>query len=371
MLGSRRWYGSDESRTPAIRVPIPPEFELTFAVFAFAWGAVWGSFLNVVIWRLPRGMSLSRPASHCPSCSTPIRWYDNVPVLGWVWLRGRCRACRTPISARYPGVEALVGALSLALWLHAAAGRLSAETLPQVVLVFVLHFYLMAALVAIAFIDLDLTIIPHRLSIPLIGWGFLSALLYPKTGVWAAYFPQLDLVQSLLGFGLGFGLLYAVFTGYRVFRGVDGGGGGDLWLLGAIGANLGWLAIPFVLFAASFQGVLAAVLASVVERFGGRGPGEGALLIRGAHREEYWQEHPVLGSQSGVLAESDAPAPAAPAEATDGAPHDAPAVASESGEDEGFLKLAVPFGPFLALAAIEYVFFGRAVLAWATSGILP
>jgi leader peptidase (prepilin peptidase)/N-methyltransferase len=340
---------------------------LTFVFFAFLWGAVWGSFLNVVIYRLPRGQSLSRPSSRCPHCGTPIRWYDNVPVWGWFALRGKCRDCAAPVSPRYPLVEALVGLLAVAIWLHVTHGRLDVETLPQAVGVFALHFYFVAALVAIAFIDLDLTIIPHKLSIPLIAWGFVTALLMPKTGVWVGYAPMVDLVDSAIGAALGFGLLFAVFGAYRVLRGVDGGGGGDLWLLAAIGANLGWVAIPFVLFAASLQGLAAALVAMLLPKRASADD-EGGFLIKGAHREEYWASHPVLGEE--------------PPAAASGSDDDAAGVADSVGEDdmdgstqqdedERFLRLAVPFGPFLALAAIEYIFFGRAALRWVTSGLLP
>lgn len=334
---------------------VPEPLHTGLYVLAFAWGAVWGSFLNVVIWRLPRGENLAHPPSACPKCGERIRWYDNVPVLGWLWLRGKCRDCKNPISARYPFVELLVGLLGLALWYHIAHERLTADTLPQALAMFMLHFYFVATLVAITFIDLDLTIIPHKLSMPLIGWGLVTALLSPKTGVWASYYPAVDWVSSLLGFVAGFGLLFAVFGGYKLLRGIDGGGGGDLWLLGAIGANLGWMAIPFVLFASSMQGILAALAASLYDRLRGQeSGGQESLLIKGAHTDEYWENHPVIGTHTG----GETPA----------VPHDVPAVDEE---DEAFMRMSVPFGPFLALAAIEYIFFGRAALSWATSGILP
>ena len=328
----------------------------SFVAFAFLWGAIWGSFLNVVIWRLPRGASLSRPASHCPSCSTPIRWYDNIPIVSWVVLGAKCRSCKTGISARYPGIELLTAVLSTALMWHVAVGRLDVDTLPQVLAVFALHFYFVFALIAIAFIDLDLTIIPHKLSMPLIAWGFATALLLPTaTGAWPDYHPYTDWQQSLVGFTAGFGLLFAVFSGYKLVRGIDGGGGGDLWLLGAIGANLGAFSLIFVLMAASIQGLLAALLSSVVARARGKKPGEGeGLLIQGAHTEEYWENHPVLGTprDDGDEAPGTADEPEGAPPAPD-APTDPDAVADD------FMQLAVPFGPFLALAAVEYIFVGR------------
>ena len=345
-----------------------------FVLSAFLWGAIWGSFLNVVIWRLPRGESLSKPASRCPKCSTPIRWYDNVPVVSWIVLQAKCRACKVPISARYPGVELLIALLSAALMWHVAHGRLDAYTIAQVLMVFVLHFYFVLILVAIAFIDLDLTIIPHKLSIPLIAWGLLTGLLMPKDGIWVYYFPSLDVVESLIGFVAGFGMLFAVFGGYKLVRGIDGGGGGDIWLIGAIGASLGWQSLVFVLMASSLQGLIAALVSSVLARSRGQEPGgEGGLLIQGAHTEEYWEDHPVLGDgasadepqgeESTQETEVDA---SAGGEGSDEADQDDAA----SEEDEDFMKLAVPFGPFLALAAIEYIFVGKALMDRFFPGLL-
>jgi len=125
------------------------------AAVAGAFGATIGSFLNVVAYRLPRRESLVRPGSHCPGCGVAIKAYDNVPVLGWLWLRGRCRSCRAPISPRYPLVEALTAALAAAVVLtqHSAAGV-------------VLGLVLVAMLVPIALIDLEHRIIPNRITLP-------------------------------------------------------------------------------------------------------------------------------------------------------------------------------------------------------------
>jgi leader peptidase (prepilin peptidase) / N-methyltransferase len=124
------------------------------AVLAGILGAVVGSFLNVVAYRLPRGESLLRPGSRCPECGTPIKPYDNVPVLGWLWLRGRCRACRAPISWRYPAVEAITGLLCAAVVLRFGADRDAWLGLVLVLL-----------LVPITLIDLDFRIIPNRLTL--------------------------------------------------------------------------------------------------------------------------------------------------------------------------------------------------------------
>lgn len=335
-------------------------------------------------------MSLSRPASHCPSCGTPIRWHDNVPIFGWLWLRGRCRDCKTPISPRYPAVELLVALIGAALWLHVVAdGRLTDDGLRIALMEFLLLFYFAAAMVVAAFIDLDLTIIPHRVTLPTMAWGLLAGAIGAKTGVWDALFPPVDLIDSLLGLVAGGGVLFIVFKGYSLLRGIDGGGGGDITLLAAIGANLGWQSLVFVLMAASVQGLIAALASALLERRRGEaGSASGGLLLRGAHTEEFWEEHPVLGRR--VLdgetlhsAEPGSTEPAAVRDAgdraeVDGEPPARPTAADATSpvpeaarEEEPFLRLAIPFGPFLALAALEYVFFGEAAMRWFTSGMYP
>lgn len=379
----------------------PPTLILVaLAAFAFAWGAAWGSFLNVVIWRLPRGMSLVHPPSACPVCGNRIRAYDNVPILGWLWLRGKCRDCKTPISVRYPAVELLVGLLSLALWWHVADGRivvdefgvLDTTLLAGVGVQFIAHFYFVAVLVAVAFIDLDLTIIPHRLTFPLIAWGLAMALLTHKDGVWLFYFPSVDIVDALIGAAVGGGSIAIVFKGYAALKGFEGGGDGDIWLLAAIGANLGWSAIPIVLLFASAQGILVALAAVMFERKSGA-PGEGqGLLIKGAHTDEYWDQreaefqaeiagipHRAPGERaSGTDEQSeDALEPSQAVgganEASTEAPEDASSGAGTAGDDasDSFMRLAVPFGPFLALGAIEFLFVGRPLLLWLTAGAFP
>lgn len=158
---------------------------LVLGGFLFALGACVGSFLNVVVWRLPRGMSLIRPGSRCPACATPIRWHDNVPVLGWLWLRGRCRACGAAISPRYPIVEAATGALFVVMYVALFMGQwgpLAPEPMVRYDLegrvfvwphlrdlahdwpVFFLYLLMVSALLAASLIDAELYIIP--VSIP-------------------------------------------------------------------------------------------------------------------------------------------------------------------------------------------------------------
>jgi leader peptidase (prepilin peptidase)/N-methyltransferase len=181
-------------------------------------GAVVGSFLNVVIWRLPRKESLVSPASHCPKCNVPIRPWDNVPVVSWLVLRGRCRQCKAPISPRYPCIEAVTALLFV------ATGLLISSPLT---LAFALVFG--AAMIVITFIDLDHRIIPDVITLPGTVVGLVAALLG----------AVVDPRQALLGVVLGGGGLFAVAAGYRAATGRDGLGGGDIKLLAMVGAFLG------------------------------------------------------------------------------------------------------------------------------------
>lgn len=312
-------------------------------VYAFVWGALWGSFLNVVIYRLPRDMSLSRPPSHCPNCSTPIRWYDNVPIFGWLWLRGRCRDCKVPIPPRYPGVELLVALLSTLLWWQVSHDTVGVAPLQTVAMVFLFRFYFVLVLVAIAFIDLDLTIIPNRLTYPGMVWGLVAALLTPHTGPLSLVHPQVDIVSALVGLVAGGGVILAIYWGYRLATGRIGVGGGDVTMLALIGANLGWMSLPIVLLLASLQGLIAALGLFLWERVRRRGRDE-SLFLRGAHRDAFWTE--------------------------EGRP-EAPEDPEDVAEDDQFLRLALPFGPFLALAALQYLFFGEPMLRWLSGGWLP
>src|SRR5580765_7132362 len=162
--------------------------------FVFAFGAIIGSFLNVCIARLPDGRSIVRPPSHCPQCQSFIAWYDNIPILSYLVLTGRCRTCRTRISAIYPAVEVLTGALAVALFLRLGP-----------TLAFAGYFAFAAALVVITFIDLDHQIIPDVISLPGIAVGLAFSLVSPLV-------KPLD---ALLGVLAGGGTLLAVAWLYK------------------------------------------------------------------------------------------------------------------------------------------------------------
>jgi leader peptidase (prepilin peptidase)/N-methyltransferase len=191
-------------------------------------GLVIGSFLNVVIVRLPAGRSLWRPGSACPACGTPIAWHDNIPLLGFVALRGRCRACRAPISWRYPLIEAVTGALFGAAYVTLGPGG-----------DFVAGAALLAALVAITAIDLEHQIIPDAITLPGILAGVVASL---ATG-------RIDWRASLGGIVVGGGLLLLIIVASG-----GGMGGGDMKLAAMLGAFLGWQVVLLVLLVAVLLG---------------------------------------------------------------------------------------------------------------------
>jgi leader peptidase (prepilin peptidase)/N-methyltransferase len=198
-------------------------------------GLLFGSFGNVVIWRLPRGESLSHPGSHCPVCDKPIAWYDNVPVLSWLLLGGKCRACGTRISARYPTVELLSGAL----WVLAAVRfGFTAQT------AFAIAFFYV--LLLLAFIDLDTTRLPNSLVGLLAVVALAGMIASQLTGT--PLVPLLTPQGGWLASPIAYGLVGAVATGgsillialvYARVRGVQGFGMGDIKLLGVLGLFLG------------------------------------------------------------------------------------------------------------------------------------
>lgn len=220
--------------------PLAEAAPLVVLVTVALFGLAIGSFLNVVIARLPERRSLWRPGSACPDCGAPIAWYDNVPLLSFLALRGRCRACGGAISWRYPVVEVLTGALFLAAWL--AFG-------PTVR--FAAGAALLAALIAITAIDLQHQIIPDAITLPGIVAGVLSRV---GTG-------PVSWIDPLIGIAVGAGVFVAIILGYALVVGGEGMGLGDAKLGAMLGAFLGWKALLVSLFVAvTAGGVLAIVL---------------------------------------------------------------------------------------------------------------
>jgi leader peptidase (prepilin peptidase)/N-methyltransferase len=267
---------------------------VAFALWVFATGAVVGSFLNVVIARVPKGQSVVSPGSRCPRCGNPIAWFDNIPILSWLLLRARCRKCGLPISVRYPLVELITGILAVAIVRQQGATWTALA-----------YFAFLAILLALSYIDLDSWLLPHQITWPLLALGLVSPL----------WNPALTYAEAAIGAAAGFAAFAAVaLFGEKILK-RDTMGWGDVWLLAAIGAWLGW------------QALLPVILLSAVQ-----GAAVGTLLL--ATRRD--------------------PDPAPP-------PEPGPA-----GDDDWVPpKHAVPYGPFLALAAMEYLFFGdRLVSRW-------
>jgi len=218
---------------------------MIYPMFAFVFGMVVGSFLNVCICRMPKNESIVSPPSHCPHCSYQIRWYDNIPLVSYLLLRGKCRGCGAHISLQYPLVELINGVLTLLLFLRFGP-----------TLAFAALFLFCSALVVITFIDIEHQIIPDEISLPGIAVGFVLSF-FLKGHTW---------LNSLLGILLGGGSLLLVAYTYQLLTGKEGMGGGDIKLLAMMGAFLGWKAVPFIIFASSLVGSLIGVSIMLLQK---------------------------------------------------------------------------------------------------------
>jgi leader peptidase (prepilin peptidase)/N-methyltransferase len=238
--------------------------------FALVFGLVIGSFLNVVIFRLPQGLSVNRPRSHCTQCNKLISWYDNVPVLSYVILGGRCRGCRKKISARYPSIEILSGVVSVLLYFKFGMG-----------LEWFVFLCFSAAMIVLAFIDLDHRILPDpitlngiwlgvAISVYLAEPGFSASLvarLFRALGLDASNPRVIALSASLLGIVVGGGLLWAVAEAYLRIRGIEGMGFGDVKMMAMVGAFLG---APLALLTIMLGSLLGAVIGLVFIQMSGK-----------------------------------------------------------------------------------------------------
>ncbi|HTM34996.1 MAG TPA: prepilin peptidase [Vicinamibacterales bacterium] len=255
--------------------------DTTQILVAGLFGLLIGSFLNVVIYRLPRGQSLVTPPSTCPGCGSRIRPIDNIPVLSWILLGGKCHQCGAPISVQYPIVELATGLLFLLVaWLTPVGPLLVARLLFVVILVVLFG------------IDLHHQILPNVITLPGIAIGFLFSLVTPPG--W---------MNSLIGIALGGGILYAIAAAYYAVRREEGLGMGDVKMLAMIGAFLGWKAVLVTLILSSFAGALVGI---------------------------------------GIIAFS-----------------------------RGSMRLALPFGTFLAVGAIAAMIVGEPLVSWYSGFFVP
>lgn len=216
---------------------------MTLFLIVFAFGAVIGSFLNVCIHRMPRDRSIVWPSSQCPSCGAGIRAYDNIPIISYLLLRGRCRACTGAISLRYPLVEALNGFCYAALlWRFGPAWS-----------TFVYAIFC-SAMIVITFIDLDFQIIPDRITLPGIPLGLLAgSLLLPDPFLRAA---PLGWKASFIGAAAGFAFYYLIAWLSIAILKKEGMGGGDIKLMAVVGGFLGWKAVILTTFLGSLSGAI-------------------------------------------------------------------------------------------------------------------
>lgn len=214
-------------------------------IFAFIFGAAIGSFLNVCIFRLPEKKSIVKPSSQCPACHQFIRFYDNIPIISYFVLRGRCRNCQARISWRYPLVEFTMAMLSLLLFLKFGLS-----------LNFLVFFIFTAVLIVITFIDLDHQIIPDILTLPGIPLFFLAAVFLVKV-------PWKDALTGLI---IGGGVLFAIAFVYELITKREGMGGGDIKLLAMIGGFFGWKSLIFVLLFSSFSGAVVGIAAMMINK---------------------------------------------------------------------------------------------------------
>lgn len=220
---------------------IPMPLALAFVAFL---GMTIGSFLNVCIYRLPIDKSIVWPGSACPSCARALAWYENIPVVSWLLLRGTCRSCRTPISMRYPLVELLTGAMFLAaFWYYGPT------------LLFVSRVIFGCALIVLFAIDLEHHLLPNAITLPGIVIGFLFS--FVSGPGW---------LSSLIGILAGGGILFAVAEAYYRLRHEEGLGMGDVKMLAMVGAFLGWPATLMTLMMGSIAGSVVGMLVIALRR---------------------------------------------------------------------------------------------------------
>lgn len=248
-------------------------------IFAFLFGLCIGSFLNVCIYRIPNKQSIVTPPSGCTSCGKRIKFYDNIPVLSYLVLRGRCRHCNESISIIYPLVELVTGLLSMALLMRFNIFN------HQFSLYFI-YMLFTVALLCISFIDLRHQVIPDVISLPGIFAGFVISF----------FSSHVTWLQSFIGILAGGGILYIVALLFEILMKKEGMGGGDIKLLAMIGAWLGWKALPFVILVSSLTGLFIGGVSLVISKQG--------------------------------------------------------------------IRSRIPFGPFLSLSALIYIFYGNEIINW-------
>lgn len=269
------------------------EITLTWIVgaFVFLFGACIGSFLNVVAYRIPLGVPLAFPASHCPECKTPVPAIGLVPIFGYLILRARCRACGVRISPVYPAIEACAGLGTAFLFFHHLSASdlilllggdvgLGAQPWSKYVAFFG-SLWLFYTAIPLVIIDVRYRLLPDKITLP----GTLVAFLLGAAN------PGLGWAQSLIGIAAGAGGLYAVAKSYEIIRRREGMGLGDVKYLGLIGALVGWQGVIWVIAIASMLGALVGIATGLVRREGlSASVPFGPFLAAGALSVNLWGE---------------------------------------------------------------------------------
>ena len=291
---------SPSSAGPAFLADVPVWFLLVFAGIS---GAVIGSFLNVCIHRMPRGVSVVTPRSNCPRCHTMIPWYHDVPVVSWFLLRGRGACCGAPISPRYPFIEALTAGTAVFVTWQTGA---TIETLAR--------FFFLAGLIVLFFTDLDLRLLPNKVTIP---WTFAGLAL-------AFVRPAPSPISAIAAAAIGYGVLFAIAQFWRYWRGIEAVGGGDIKMLAMMGAFLGVTPLFIALFVASCFGAIAGC--GIAGLYALRRVGPVSRRGRFAGRSAMENAAALFG--------------------------------------RGLRRKAVPFGCFLATGSVVALFFGERIAGW-------
>jgi len=298
-----------------------------FAFWAFVFGACWGSFFNVVIYRVPAKKSVVHPGSHCYACQAPIKWYDNIPILSWCILRGKARCCGAPFSIRYALIEALTGALFMVTWLVYGPS-----------LGVVVSIWLFISLVLCnAFIDLDTQFLDDRFMVWGMMLGVLLSALYPELqGQGGSGDPAMlerirSVIMSLTGAMVGSGLVLWIGLTTEKFMGRETMGFGDVILLGFFGAFVGWQGAVFSVFGGSIIGSIVVLPMLLFNKLTGKNitPGKTGYV----ENMEPVEHQPKEAKKADEEGESD------------------------GDEEEETLGMGseIPFGPWLALGALLYI----------------
>jgi len=305
-----------------------------FAGLAFVFGACWGSFLNVVIYRVPAGKSVIKPGSHCYACGKPIAWYDNLPILSWFILRGKARCCGAPFSLRYALIEALTGGLFLWTWLEYS------DHFGVVVALFVF----IALLIGGSFIDYDTQQLPDIFTVwgMIIGFGF--SCLFPELHAQGGSGDPRLLeamrggILSATGAVVGAGVILWVAMLAETLLRKEAMGFGDVLLMGCIGAFVGWKGAIFAIFGGAFLGTFFVLPLMLVNQLFGL-----KMSVGKTTKAQPSGQPPATDQAQPTTPDQSVPENASPPEAESDAPADLG------------IGVAIPFGPWLALGAVVYL----------------